>query len=74
MDSFRAPDHASPNRATPIGGSALRTLQRQIDLFKMVLSGKIRIEISKTYPLRDTPQAHADLEARKTTGSIVLVL
>jgi NADPH2:quinone reductase len=42
------------------------------DLFKMVLSGKIRIEISKTYPLRDAPQAHADLEARKTTGSIVL--
>ena len=42
------------------------------DLFKMVLSGKIRIEISKTYPLREAPQAHADLEARKTTGSIVL--
>jgi NADPH2:quinone reductase len=40
----------------------------------MVLSGKIRIEISKTYPLRDTPQAHADLEVRKTTGSIVLIV
>jgi len=44
------------------------------DLFRMVLSGKVRIEISKTYPLREAPQAHADIEARKTTGSIVLVL
>jgi NADPH:quinone reductase len=44
------------------------------DLFRMVLSGKIKIEISKVYPLRDAPQAHADIEARKTTGSIVLVV
>jgi NADPH2:quinone reductase len=44
------------------------------DLFRMVLSGKIKIEISKAYPLRDAPQAHADIEARKTTGSIVLVV
>jgi NADPH2:quinone reductase len=44
------------------------------DLFKMVLSGKIKIAISKSYPLQDAPRAHADLEARKTTGSIVLVV
>ncbi len=44
------------------------------DLFAMVESGKIRIEISNTYPLRDAPRAHADLESRKTTGSIVLVM
>jgi NADPH:quinone reductase len=44
------------------------------DLFAMVASGKIRIEISKVYPLQDAPQAHADMEARKTTGSIVLVV
>jgi NADPH2:quinone reductase len=44
------------------------------DLFKMVSSGKIRIEISKSYPLHDAPRAHADLEARKTTGSIVLIV
>ena len=43
------------------------------DLFAMVGSGKIKIEVSRTYPLRDAPRAHADLEARKTTGSIVLV-
>src|SRR5499427_6983736 len=44
------------------------------ELFAMVGSGKIRIEISQIYPLRDAPRAHADLEARKTTGSIVLVV
>ncbi len=44
------------------------------DLFAMVSSGKIRITISKTYPLQDAPRAHADMEARKTTGSIVLVV
>jgi NADPH:quinone reductase len=44
------------------------------DLFTMVGSGKIKIEVSRTYPLRDAPRAHADLEARKTTGSIVLVV
>jgi NADPH2:quinone reductase len=44
------------------------------DLFRMVLSGKIKIEISKAYPLREAAQAHADIEARKTTGSIVLVV
>jgi NADPH:quinone reductase len=44
------------------------------DLFAMVQLGKIRIDISKTYPLHEAPRAHADLEARKTTGSIVLVV
>ncbi len=44
------------------------------DLFAMVSSGWIKIAISRTYPLEDAPQAHADLEARKTTGSIVLVV
>ena len=44
------------------------------DLFAMVASGKIRIEISKTYPLQDAPRAHADMESRKTTGSIVMVV
>jgi NADPH:quinone reductase len=41
-------------------------------LFDMVASGRIRIEISAEYPLAAAAQAHADLEARRTTGSIVL--
>jgi NADPH2:quinone reductase len=44
------------------------------DLFAMVASGRIKIAISQTYPLRDAPRAHADIESRKTTGSIVLVV
>ncbi len=43
------------------------------DLLAMVQAGKIKIAISHAYALRDAPQAHADLEARKTTGSIVLI-
>ena len=44
------------------------------DLFGIVASGKIKIPISHTYPLADAPRAHADMEARKTTGSIVLMV
>lgn len=44
------------------------------ELFQMVLSGKIKIEVNQTYPLSQAAQAHRDLEARKTTGSTVLVL
>lgn len=43
------------------------------ELFKVVQSGVVKIEINQTYPLRDTAQAHRDLEARKTTGSTVLL-
>ena len=44
------------------------------DLFTMVQSGRIRVDISATYPLREAARAHADLEARRTTGSIFLVV
>lgn len=43
------------------------------DLFAQVLSGKVRIDISRTYALADVRQAHEDMEGRRTTGSIVLV-
>ena len=43
------------------------------DLFAMVGSGKIKIEISQSYPLREAAQAHRDVEARRTTGSVVLI-
>ena len=48
-------------------------LNTSSDLFAMVITGKVTIEVRHTYALRDAPQAHADLEARKTTGSIVLI-
>ncbi|MBO9538003.1 quinone oxidoreductase [Herbaspirillum sp.] len=43
------------------------------DLFAMVESKKIGIEINQRYALKDVGQAHADLEARKTTGSTILM-
>ena len=48
-------------------------LETANDLFAMVASGKIKIEISQSYPLRDAAQAHRDVEARRTTGSVVLM-
>jgi len=42
-------------------------------LFDIVLSGKVKIEISARYKLADAQQAHRDLEGRKTTGSVILV-
>jgi NADPH2:quinone reductase len=48
-------------------------LETANDLFDMVSSGKIKIEINHSYPLREAAQAHRDVEARKTTGSVVMV-
>ncbi|MBX3515965.1 MAG: quinone oxidoreductase [Rhodospirillales bacterium] len=42
-------------------------------LFEVVLKGAVTIEINQHYPLRDAAQAHRDLEARKTTGSTLLM-
>ena len=42
------------------------------DLFEVVGSGKVKIEVRQRYPLAEAAQAHRDLEARKTTGSTVL--
>ena len=43
------------------------------ELFEVVSSGAVRIEVHQTYPLAETARAHRDLEARQTTGSTVLL-
>lgn len=43
------------------------------ELFRMVGSGKIRVEIDQRYALADAAQAHRDLEARRTTGSSLIL-
>lgn len=43
------------------------------DLFDVVLSGKVKIEVNHRYALKDAAQAQRDLVARKTTGSTVLL-
>ena len=42
-------------------------------LFDVVSNGIVKIAVNQTYPLRETAQAHRDLEARSTTGSTVLL-
>jgi len=44
------------------------------DLFDIVTSGKVKINIEQRYPLEQVQQAHRDLEARKTTGCTILTL
>lgn len=41
------------------------------DLFDVVGSGAVKIEVNQTYPLAEAAQAHRDLESRKTTGSTI---
>jgi NADPH:quinone reductase len=48
--------------------------QMASELFDIVSSGKVTIEIGQRYKLEDAPQAHRDLEARHTTGSTILVV
>lgn len=43
------------------------------ELFAMVCSGKVKIEVGQSYALSDVAQAHRDLEARRTTGSTILL-
>jgi NADPH2:quinone reductase len=43
------------------------------DLFQMVTSGKVKIEIHQRFPLADAAQAHIALEARRTTGKTILL-
>jgi NADPH2:quinone reductase len=42
-------------------------------LVDVVKSGKVKVEVGRSYPLADARKAHEDLEARATTGSVVLV-
>jgi NADPH2:quinone reductase len=43
------------------------------DLFRAVANGDVDIRISKPFPLGDAAQAHAALEGRETTGSLILM-
>lgn len=50
-----------------------RTQAMADDLFAVLVSGDVVVRIDQTYPLAETAQAHADLEAGRTTGSTVLL-
>jgi NADPH:quinone reductase len=44
------------------------------ELFEMVKSGKVKIEVQQRFPLKDAAEAHRALQARKTTGSTILTV
>jgi NADPH2:quinone reductase len=44
------------------------------ELFEMVESGKVKIEVKQKFALKDAADAHRELEARKTTGSTILTI
>ena len=43
------------------------------DLFAMIASGKVTLQVDTSHALADAAKAHAALEGRRTTGSLVLV-
>jgi NADPH2:quinone reductase len=80
------PDPVPPRRLGPLGSiylthpslidytaSRADLVEVASDLFHMVESGRIKIEVNHIYPLREAAQAHHDVEGRKTTGSVVLI-
>lgn len=49
-------------------------LQRMADeLFEMIISGKLTVDISQRYPLAEAAKAQTELSARRTTGSVILL-
>lgn len=73
--------HALNGRSHEVGNPSLghyTATRGQIEesakaLFDVVRSGAARIEVEHRYPLGDAARAHADLEARRTSGSILLI-
>ena len=55
--------------ATP---AAMR--QRTADLFGWIGAGELKLRLEHTYPLAEAAQAHRDLEARATTGKLLLLV
>jgi NADPH2:quinone reductase len=45
---------------------------RAADIFGWIASGRLRVNVYKSYPLADAAEAHRDLEGRKTTGKLLL--
>jgi NADPH:quinone reductase len=48
--------------------------QSASELFEVVASGKVKIEVQQRFALKDAAEAHRQLEARKTTGSTILTV
>ena len=61
------------DRSRSKGGARLVLLAMADELFAVVASGQVRLSINQRYPLEDAATAHRELEARRTTGSTILI-
>jgi NADPH2:quinone reductase len=52
----------------------MKLLRRFPELFEVVASGKVRINVNQRFALKDTADAHKALEARVTSGSTILTI
>ena len=66
-EGLAVPDPADPVRLHRRRASELE--QRAGELFDIVASGKVKIEVKQRFALKDAAEAHRALEARKTSGS-----
>jgi NADPH2:quinone reductase len=48
-------------------------LDRSNDLFDWIAAGQLKIRIDKSFPLAEVAEAQRQLEARKTTGKVILI-
>jgi NADPH2:quinone reductase len=55
-------------------GTREELLWRAGDLFRWIGEGKLKLRVEHKYPLADAAQAHRDLEGRKTTGKLLLLV
>ncbi len=84
MASRQAPKNLAPGALMPksqtvsgfwlVNALAKRELMQEVfmDLFGMIISGKLKPFVGATYPLSEAINAHRDMLARKTVGKIVL--
>jgi NADPH2:quinone reductase len=54
-------------------GTRDELLERARDIFGWIAEGKLQVRIGGRYPLEDARRAHEDLEARRTTGKLLLL-
>jgi NADPH2:quinone reductase len=53
--------------------SRAELLERTNDLFDWTASGKLKLRIESASPLKDAAEAQRQLEARQTTGKVILI-
>jgi NADPH2:quinone reductase len=54
-------------------GTRDKLVERTSDLFNWLLSGELKLNIDKTFPLADAASAHRYVEARQTKGKVLLI-